>query len=640
MTETPKKDAEIQRSSDALPKTEKFPSGSEYFYRTYVNQLKDMAIGILSPEAIKSAEERDLDERNRRLEIFSQLHGDTLEAMMELSAAQADIPRIEDDIRKLESGAERARLEGESDADYTRRLQSQATAVARFVQQFADLENRSESLKRKVNPKSIEPFQDLIQSTDKTLEVAYRQYQAELRKGREDWRGEIRAPQSIDIDGIDHELDLQHLPELDPRFFKGLELIGKGGMGLIYKAIPYREQQSPLVIKVPLGGMEDIAVKEVQMGRGILRAAKGKAIALAGGGQRLSSASRDELDRQMERMMVATRMMTIGERGFFGIPKGARVEVMPLVNGDESIGYLDQLSESDREIRSCEIMAEIAKMVQMCHDAGVVHRDIKPENFLIDIIKQSNVEVIVPKLADFGLAKEAGMPEAMFSGTPAYMSPDLLNDLSPAPQHDVYALGVSLYTMLTGDYEPYGKGTPIGILSKKMKNDRTFSLQKLREKNMPAELVPIIVRATKAEPGMAEITAGEIAKALEHYVVDQRQGLFAGADVSSTVDELFSEAEKEGENSTLSPSRRYEYLDTGEIQIVGKSPQQPSAEPGAKRAGRLKGDKLREMLARDEQRKSESSKKNIPTPSSDEGKVKKSQGFSKDAESALNDLFD
>jgi tRNA A-37 threonylcarbamoyl transferase component Bud32 len=105
------------------------------------------------------------------------------------------------------------------------------------------------------------------------------------------------------------------------------------------------------------------------------------------------------------------------------------------------------------------IVPKICEALQFAHDEGVVHRDIKPANILID--KRGRV-----KIADFGLAKLAGATDVSLTrsqqgmGTPQYMAPEQLeNARSVDHRADIYSLGVVFYEMLTGEL-PLGRFEP------------------------------------------------------------------------------------------------------------------------------------------------------------------------------------
>src|ERR1039457_4035841 len=107
------------------------------------------------------------------------------------------------------------------------------------------------------------------------------------------------------------------------------------------------------------------------------------------------------------------------------------------------------------------IVPKICEALQFAHEQGIVHRDIKPENILLD--KQGRV-----KIADFGIAKIAGLESKDFSltgakdvmGTPHYMAPEQIEKpLTVDHRADIYSLGVVFYEMLTGEL-PLGKFQP------------------------------------------------------------------------------------------------------------------------------------------------------------------------------------
>ena len=88
----------------------------------------------------------------------------------------------------------------------------------------------------------------------------------------------------------------------------------------------------------------------------------------------------------------------------------------------------------------------------MLHRRQILHRDIKPENLLLG----DDGEL---RLLDFGLAYCPGLSEdqpSALPGTPSYIAPEAFRGEAPTPQQDLYAVGVTLYFLLTGHY-PYGE---------------------------------------------------------------------------------------------------------------------------------------------------------------------------------------
>lgn len=106
---------------------------------------------------------------------------------------------------------------------------------------------------------------------------------------------------------------------------------------------------------------------------------------------------------------------------------------------------------------SLSIAIEIARGLEAVHAAGVHHRDVKPENIFL----HHDEEGIVPKLLDFGLAgsaKVSRLTDAEHTvGTPGYMPPEQAYGLDHVDHRvDVYALGVTLYEMLSGQLPSIG----------------------------------------------------------------------------------------------------------------------------------------------------------------------------------------
>jgi len=99
-----------------------------------------------------------------------------------------------------------------------------------------------------------------------------------------------------------------------------------------------------------------------------------------------------------------------------------------------------------------EIARQLLHAVGVLHRRNVLHRDIKPENLHLGSDGQL-------RLLDFGLAYCPGLSEDplhALPGTPSYIAPDAFEGLPPSPRQDLYAVGVTLYHLLTGHY-PYGE---------------------------------------------------------------------------------------------------------------------------------------------------------------------------------------
>ncbi|MFT5466933.1 MAG: serine/threonine protein kinase [Verrucomicrobiales bacterium] len=111
--------------------------------------------------------------------------------------------------------------------------------------------------------------------------------------------------------------------------------------------------------------------------------------------------------------------------------------------------------------QALEIVPRVCEALQFAHEEGVLHRDVKPENILLD----ANGRV---KIADFGIAKLVGESAAagptltgsMAPGTPQYMAPEQIESPSTVDHRaDIFSLGVVFYEMLTGEL-PLGRFAP------------------------------------------------------------------------------------------------------------------------------------------------------------------------------------
>jgi serine/threonine-protein kinase len=169
--------------------------------------------------------------------------------------------------------------------------------------------------------------------------------------------------------------------------------------------------------------------------------------------------------------------------------------------------------ERKLEIERAEHYAlQICDALDAMHKHGVVHRDLKPENVMVD--DQDRI-----KLIDFGIAMKedarrlthVNMSAAL--GTPDYISPEQVKGQRGDHRSDIYALGVMLYEMLTGEV-PFSGPNPLAVMNERVLNDPKPA-RKLRPE-ISAQLQEILNRALERDPRHRYATANEMAWELEH----------------------------------------------------------------------------------------------------------------------------
>ena len=239
-----------------------------------------------------------------------------------------------------------------------------------------------------------------------------------------------------------------------------LELVGQGGMGIVYKA-RQRSLDRIVALKIlPLDTAGDPAFAER-----FVREARTLA--------------------QLTHPNIVTVFDSGKAGGFFYLV----MEYVDGVNLRQAIATRD-LTPAD----ALEVVPQVCDALQYAHDAGVVHRDIKPENILLD--GRGRV-----KIADFGLAKLLGRTPIEISltathqvlGTFRYMAPEQIErPMSVDHRADIYSLGVVLYELLTGEL-PLGRFAPPS-----------------ERGTVDARLDEVVLRALEHEPGRRYQHASEV----------------------------------------------------------------------------------------------------------------------------------
>ena len=185
--------------------------------------------------------------------------------------------------------------------------------------------------------------------------------------------------------------------------------------------------------------------------------------------------------------------------------------VMPYVQGESLRSRLDR--ESQLPVADAiRIATDIAGALDYAHRQGVIHRDIKPDNVLFH-----DGRALV---ADFGIALawsqgEAGMRmtrSGVSLGTPQYMSPEQASgEHQLDPRTDVFALGVVLYEMLTGQ-PPFTGATVPEVFARVIADEVTPVVR--RRKSVPPHVAAAVERALEKLPADRWQTAAQFAEAL------------------------------------------------------------------------------------------------------------------------------
>lgn len=303
-------------------------------------------------------------------------------------------------------------------------------------------------------------------------------------------------------------------PELSIDGYEVLEEIGRGGMGVVYRAT-HLALNRPVALKVILAG------------------------------EHSTEAARTRFRREAE-TIARLRHPGIVQIYEIGEHAGRPYVALELVEG---VSLRQAIGGQPQDIRwSAEVVMKLARIVEYAHQEGVIHRDLKPENVLLSSIARNRVPPINdlrpleqpttsrdPKVTDFGLAKEINATSDLtksgtVAGTLPYMAPEQVGRQTTevGPRSDIYALGVILYELLTGR-KPFPSGEVLGLLTTILSDD-PLPPRTLRA-DVPRDLETICLKCLRKDPRSRYETALEFAEDLGRFLRDepiQAQGLGAG----------------------------------------------------------------------------------------------------------------
>ncbi len=283
--------------------------------------------------------------------------------------------------------------------------------------------------------------------------------------------------------GVDDPPETAGTPNL-PRVFGPYELIeeiGRGGMGVVYKATQ------------PVLG-RTVAVK----------------LLLSGAYSSEAALRRFRLEASAAAGLQHPHIVAIHD---YGECDGQPYYAMDLITGQNLAALCDGRPLPARE--AAEILRLLAGAVAYAHQRGILHRDLKPSNVLIDEHGQ-------PKIADFGVSRrldgsEGATLTGQMVGSPSYASPEQAAGLpsAAAVASDVYGLGALFYHLLTGR-APFNAATPAETL--RLVLDTEPAPPRLLNPDLPRDLETICLKCLAKEPARRYASAAEVAEELERYL--------------------------------------------------------------------------------------------------------------------------
>ncbi len=257
------------------------------------------------------------------------------------------------------------------------------------------------------------------------------------------------------------------------------EVLGRGGMGVVYRA-----RQNELD--------REVAVKLILAGQ------------LASEEQRI----RFRLEAEAVASLQHPNIVQVYDAGAFDTRPYL---VMEYVKGEPLHRRMKAHEYSVRD--AAALLETLSRGIHAAHLRGIIHRDLKPANILV-------TSSGIPKITDFGLAKRLSddlsyTRSGTLIGTPLYMAPEqAMGERNVGPAADIYSLGAILYQLLTG--QPVFDADSLWALLEDLKCTEPTPLRKVRE-NVPRDLETICLKCLAKDPSHRYESAEQLADDLRRF---------------------------------------------------------------------------------------------------------------------------
>lgn len=278
---------------------------------------------------------------------------------------------------------------------------------------------------------------------------------------------------------------------LDDRY-EILEVIGAGGMAVVYKAMCHRLNRY-VAVKI----LRDELANDEEFRK------------------------RFQTEAQAVAMLSHPNIVSVYDVSH---SDGVEYIVMELIEGVTLMQYMKKKGALGWK-EALHFAVQISKALEHAHEKGIVHRDIKPQNIMI--LKDGTI-----KVADFGIAALESAQEKKSDqtvGSVHYIAPEQARGEQPDPRSDIYSLGVVMYEMLTGKM-PYDGDTAEQVAMKHI-TGHPVPPQELNP-DIPEELAAITLKAMNSDINARYQSASELLRDLEDFRKQQ-----AAANLGSGSDE-------------------------------------------------------------------------------------------------------